>query len=203
MFRLNLKFTSIFFTAALASCQSVQVPKVVDIKPAVVTEKVQIVKKDEGLRIINIAIELLKENQIDNAKNILSRYLKEHDDDRAKLNLALIYFKTQQFNLAKDLLLSIQQNDGDNSIVLAHLAIIARQQGQFKKAKNLYLQALEESDEPSIHLNYAILLDLYLNELNDALEHYSIYQISGLAEQNGIPLEKWIADLNLRIKRNK
>lgn len=202
MFRLNLTLTSIFISVALASCQSVQTPKTVEIKPTVTAKPIENIKKDDGLKIINIAIELVKDNQIDIAKDILKRYLEEHDDDRAKLNLALIYFKTEQFNLAKDLLGSIQLTDSNKSIVLAHLAIIARQEGQFKTAKTLYLQALEESDKPSIHLNYAILLDLYLNELNEALEHYTIYQSSGLAEQNAIPLDKWIADLNRRIKRN-
>jgi len=204
MYHPNLKLCSIFLSVALASCQSVQAPKSVDIEPAVIKADIkEDAKKDDGLRVINIAIELVKDNQLDNAINILSRYLEANDDNRAKLNLALIYFKTEQYDLAKDLLQAIQQTDSNNSIVLAHLAIIARQEGNFKTSKTLYLQALEDSDKASIHLNYAILLDLYLNELNEALKHYTIYQDSGLAEQNAIPLDKWIADLNRRIKRNK
>jgi len=204
MLHLNLKLTATSLCVALASCQSVQAPKPVTIKPIIVkTVKPVSVKIDKGLNVINSAIELVKSKQLNNAQLVLKGYLEGHDDNRARLNLALIYFKTKQFILAKGLLQTIQQSDRHNSIVLEHLAIIARHEGQFKKAKRLYLQALENSDRPSIHLNYAILLDLYLNQLDEALKHYTLYQETGLAANKDIPLDKWIADLNRRIKRNQ
>ena len=173
MLRLNLKITSLCLCLALASCQSVQVPKPETNKPLankpIIKDEPKI---DQGLKIINIAVKLIKDGDLETAKDILEKYLTNNTDIRATINLALIYMKTNQLAKAKELFTSIHNADKSDSIALEHLAIISRQNGEFKKAKNYYQQALETSDRPSIHLNYAILLDLYLNELNTALTHY-------------------------------
>ncbi len=204
MFRPNT-YLIIVLAIALASCQSTQAPKPVEPQTTriKIKETGQAKQKDESLKIIRIAIEQIKLNKPDIAENILKNYLKTNNDPRAQLNLALIYLKKQQLEPAHTLLTNIIKTEPDNSTALEHLAIIARQKGQFKKAKTLYLAALKQSNKPSIHLNLAILLDLYLNELEPALQHYQTYQASGKAEQQGIPLEQWIADLNVRIKRTK
>ncbi len=204
MYRLNIKYALICLCGVLASCQTAQIPKVIETQP--VSVKLDIQKKSKvgnGLRVINIAIEQVKNNKLDIAEKILKSYLEKNNDERAQLNLALIYVKTNKNQQAKQLLKSVLATDSNNSVALEHLAIIARREGQFKKSKSLYLKALENSNRPSIHLNLAILLDLYLNELETALEHYKDYQSSENAEQDGIELDKWIADLNLRITRSK
>jgi len=200
----NLKqILTVLSVALIASCQSVQAPKVEPVKPTINKQPKTIIqpKKDEGLAVINTAIELIKTDNPEKAEAILVGYLKNNNDNRAKLNLALIYMQKKQFNEAKKLFISIREIDESNPIVVEHLAIIAREQGRFKQAKELYIKALKYSDKPSIHLNYAILLDLYLNELNLALKHYTKYQSSGLAIQDNIKIDKWIADLKIRIKR--
>lgn len=203
MSRLNFYSFSLCSCVAIASCQSVQepIPKVT--QPVTVKSKTEQPKIDEGLKAINIAIEQVKNNDYESAQNILEVFLAKQDDQRVQINLALIYMRTNQVEKAKHLLNTVQTIDNTNATVLEHLAIIARQEGKFKKAKALYIDALDNSDTPSIHLNYAILLDLYLNELEPALKHYEIYQSADLSKQDGIELGKWIADLKVRIERSK
>ncbi len=201
MFHLKTKLGIICCCITLfASCQSVQKPDIT-IKPTTKTTVKEEPKTDNVLAILKIAIEDVNNNDLDSAQEILEVYLAEYDDNRAKINLALIYMKKGEPQLAKELFTSVQELDANNAIALEHLAIIARQEGQFQHAKSLYLKALKSSDKPSIHLNYAILLDLYLNKLTAALKHYEIYQRADLAQQDNIELDKWIADLTIRIKR--
>lgn len=186
----------------LMSCQSLQ-KQDADVKPSVIVNadiKPEI-KVDESLITLNKAIEHIKNNELELAEDMLKVSLLNHDDSRVKINLALIYMKMNKTQLAKELFISVQNIDANNPVVLEHLAIIARQEGRFQHSKALYLQALNISNKPSIHLNYAILLDLYLNQLKAALLHYEIYQSTGVAQSDDIELDKWIADLNIRIER--
>jgi lipoprotein NlpI len=49
------------------------------------------------------------------------------------------------------------------------------------------------------HLNYGILLDLYLGELENALAHYQKFQ--QLTPEEDKEVTKWIVDLERRIER--
>jgi len=66
------------------------------------------------------------------------------------------------------------------------------------QAKQHYLQALEINAEyANAHLNLGILLDIYLQQWNDALAHYQKYQ--ELTDAKDDTVEKWIVDLQRRI----
>ena len=63
----------------------------------------------------------------------------------------------------------------------------------------MYLQAIKhKSDYAIAYLNLGILYDLYLQELNDALDHYKQYQT--MTNNNDKLVDKWIIDLEHRIK---
>lgn len=204
MLRLNYLFKLIILSVLLASCQTVQQP----VKPEPVTETITIEtkpepKQDTALLAVNFAIEEINNNNLNSAQAILADYLKEDSDPRVELNLALIYIQQEQYKPAKTLLNKLKPNDDYQATVLEQLAIIARHEGQFKHAKLLYEQALNTSEKPSTLLNYAILLDLYLNDLIPALKHYELYQESIPQDQTDIPIDKWIADIKARIERSK
>ena len=79
--------------------------------------------------------------------------------------------------------------------------LLEREFGEkFEEARDNYEKALKiDPNYAYAHLNYGILLDLYLGELDNALDHYQTYQ--KLAPEEDKEVEKWIVDLERRIKR--
>ncbi len=78
------------------------------------------------------------------------------------------------------------------------LAILKRKSGEFSEAEQLYTQALQVwPDHPASHRNIAILYDLYMGKLEQALDHYQQYE--SLLDEPDRSLEGWIADLRRRI----
>ncbi len=81
---------------------------------------------------------------------------------------------------------------------LAHLAKVQLLQGEFEQAETLYRQALEaDPNHLPAMLNLAILLDIYLGRLEEALPLYEQYQ--SLAEEPNPRLKDWIFDVRNRL----
>ena len=93
MFRPSIQLGWLLIALALASCQTVQTPQKVT-KPAL--DQPQKVNIDDAIEPIKIAIDLVKKKDYKTAQSILEAYLKKKEDNRVKINLALIYLKTKQ-----------------------------------------------------------------------------------------------------------
>lgn len=79
------------------------------------------------------------------------------------------------------------------------LALLYRQQGRIDQATALLRQALEANpDRPQLHYNLAVLSELYLLDLEQALTHYRRYQSLTDAEDEEVAL--WIRDLERRVE---
>ncbi|HED36196.1 MAG TPA: tetratricopeptide repeat protein [Gammaproteobacteria bacterium] len=90
----------------------------------------------------------------------------------------------------------------NNPVSYHHLGIIARLNGDFDSAQTMYRKAIEQnSDYAIVYLNLGILLDLYLYELEPALEQYEKYQ--SLQTKKDATVSKWIIEIKRRIARNK
>jgi len=90
----------------------------------------------------------------------------------------------------------------DNPVSYHHLGIIERLNGNFDSALTMYKKAIELKDDYAIaHLNMGILLDLYLYDLELALQQYEMYQT--LQEKKDAMVSKWIIDLKRRIAKSK
>jgi len=88
-----------------------------------------------------------------------------------------------------------------NPVSYNHLGVIARLNGDFDSALTMYKKAIEQNSEYAIaHLNLGILLDLYLYDLEPALEQYEIYQ-SKLKKKDA-KVSKWIIEIKRRIAKN-
>ena len=147
------------------------------------------------------AIAAMKSGNIPQAKNILSNLTKAYPDISGPyVNLGIIHFRADEIDQAEAAFQQALKVNPDSAVSLNHLGIIYRGKGKFAEARSNYERALElEPNYAYAHLNYGILLDLYLGELDDALEQYQTYQ--ELTPEEDKEVTKWIVDLERRIKR--
>lgn len=115
------------------------------------------------------------------------------------LNLAMLYVELEQIDKATPAFKQAIAVNGDNVEAYNQYAIFLRSQGDFSEAEKTYKQALAVwPDFPHGHLNLAILYDLYLGELDLALQHYQAYQL--LIEQPDRQVAGWIIEAQRRLK---
>ena len=81
---------------------------------------------------------------------------------------------------------------------LNYLGLVSREQGNFTKAEKCYRDALAiDDDDPTALRNLAILLDLYLGKVEEALPLYEQYQ--SLLDEPDPQVKDWIFDLKSRL----
>ena len=92
----------------------------------------------------------------------------------------------------------VLEADPGNAVAWSELAIVLRRQGEFRAADEAYAEALELSpDYARAWRNRGVLLDLYLQEPEEALVHYERYaELTGGSDKQ---VEKWIAELKMRL----
>ena len=147
------------------------------------------------------AIAAMKSGNIASAKNNLSNLTKAYPDLAGPyVNLGIIYFRADEIDKAEEAFKQALKVNPNNAVSLNHLGIIYRGKGKFEDARSNYKKALDIAPNYAYaHLNYGILLDLYLGELDEALEHYQTFQ--ELTPEEDKEVSKWIVDLERRIKR--
>jgi Tfp pilus assembly protein PilF len=115
------------------------------------------------------------------------------------LNLALLYAQTQRPQLAEESFKRALQINPNNIGAYNQYGIWLRTQARFADAEAQYRQALTKNpNSAETHLDLAILYDLYLGKLPQALEHYLRYL--ELAGDEKSPVHSWVADLQRRMK---
>lgn len=115
------------------------------------------------------------------------------------LNLALIYAQTERPQLADEFFQRALQINPNNNVAANQYGVWLRSQGRFDDAERIYLQTLAgHPDSADTHLNLAILYDLYLRKLPQALEHYQRYLELNNDEKS--PVHGWVADLQRRMQ---
>lgn len=115
------------------------------------------------------------------------------------LNLALLYAQTQKPELAEQHFKHALQINPNNLAIYDQYGIWLRQQARFQEAEVMYRQALDrDANRADTHLNIAILYDLYMGKLPQALEHYQRYL--ALTDDEKSPVHGWVAELQRRMK---
>lgn len=121
-----------------------------------------------------------------------------------RTNLGILYFRENKLEQAKAEFQAALEINPNNVVSLNHLGIISRGEGKFTEARAFYEKALQiDPAYAYAHLNYGILLELYMGQLPEALEQYKRYQeltkAAGMEEDKEVV--KWIVDLDRRVKK--
>jgi len=149
------------------------------------------------------AVGAMRSGNISQARNMLVDLTQTSPDLAGPyVNLGIIHFRADEIEKAEQAFQQALKVNPESAVSLNHLGIIYRGKGKFSEARENYENALRiDPNYAYAHLNFGILLDLYLGELEDALAHYQRYQ--QLTQQEDKEVMKWIVDLERRIKAAK
>jgi len=112
-------------------------------------------------------------------------------------NLGIVYFRLGKLPEAAGALKKAIAINPGQAAYYNQLGIVYRQSGQFDDARGAYAKALQiDPDYPNAHLNLGILYDMYLEDFDQALQHYERYQ--DLQPSADAQVTKWIVDLKNR-----
>lgn len=141
----------------------------------------------------------MKEKQWQQAENILLLMTETYPElSGPYVNLGIVYLQTKRYEEAVKALEFAIATNPTNMDAYSQLGLAYREQGLFEQADMAYQSALEVWPHHADSLkNSAILYDLYLGKLPEALERYKL-----LAQIQGEPtreLKGWIIDLERRI----
>ena len=147
------------------------------------------------------AISEMKSGKLKRAQILLSKVIRQQPNfSNAHVNLGIIYIKMKMFKKAEDSLQLALKINPDNIYALNQLGFLYRVNGEFSKAKDSYEKAISiDSNYVNAHLNLGILYDLYLYDLDNAIEQYKIY--TDLSKNKDKKVSKWIFDLERRNKK--
>ncbi len=114
-------------------------------------------------------------------------------------NLGLAYFKLHKLDLAEQAFREAIIRNNRDAVAYNQLGILQRYKGQFEAARNQYQRAIRiDSDYAFAHLNLGILFDLYLQDLELALQQYQKYL--ALITEEDSQVAGWIIDIKRRLK---
>ena len=149
------------------------------------------------------AISAVKAGQDKKAIQLFTGLTREYPDFAASFtNLGLLYLKQEKLAEAEHAFNQAIIINPADAVAYNHLGIVLRQRGQFDQARQAYEHALGiNAGYATAHLNLGILNDLYLQNLDSALQHYQRYQ--ALTGDTDKQVAKWIVDLERRVKSSK
>lgn len=116
-----------------------------------------------------------------------------------RIDLGIAYHRAGEMEAAESNLLQALQLNSQHPIVHNELGILYRKAGRFADARKSYEAAL--AVYPGYHFarrNLAILCDLYLADLNCALENYESYMATVRSDDEVV---MWISDVRRRINQ--
>ncbi len=190
-----------FLVLSIGACQSVPKPEPEALsEPVVETIPEPVEAVDMNQLNYKSGLNALKAGEIPFAIELL----KQVSDSAPQLeyvftNLGLAYFKQKNYEKAELAFQRAIESNAHDAIAYNHLGIIKRLQGQFDSARQTYQRAIQIDNEyASAYLNLGILYDIYLQDLEQALQQYKKYQ--ALVGNDSNPVGKWIVDIQRQLK---
>jgi tetratricopeptide (TPR) repeat protein len=163
-----------------------------------IKEQVQI--RSDARTAYERALGLLEQERYDEGITVLRDVVETTPDATAPyIDLAIAYGRIGDLEHAEESLTTAALLSPDNPVIYNELGIVYRRTGRFAEARASYEQALAVfGDFHYARRNLAVLCDLYLADLDCALQNYRQY----LRSVGGDPeVEIWVADIENRLGR--
>jgi len=194
-----LLWVSVMVISACATSEPSRVPARVEIQEEVGFTIVEEARISNDVRIdYDQALILLEQGQIEAGISILESVVEAAPELSApRIDLGIAYHRSGNLEAAESSLLVALELIPDHPIAHNELGIIFRKSGRFAEARQSYEAAL--AFYPGYHYarrNLAVLCDLYLADLNCALENYEAYMATVPGDDE---TSMWISDIRLRL----
>lgn len=112
------------------------------------------------------------------------------------INLAIAYSKTGKIEEAEKVLLSALKINPTHPVTNNELGMLYRKTGRFPKAKITYENVIKKYPQfLPVRKNLGILCDLFMNDLDCAIEHYQAYLKVNPKDKE---IKIWLIDLKRR-----
>lgn len=146
------------------------------------------------------ALEQMKNSQPQEAEQAFVALTKDFPEFAGPwTNLGILYAKSKRRDMAVSAFTRAAQLNADNAVAFNWLGILSREAGDYARAKQAYEKALQLTPNDALtRLNYAILLDQYLKQPQDALVQYKQYLT--LVQKEDLRVMAWIAQIEAQIK---
>ena len=185
--------------SACATTESSRAPARIEIQEAVgftITEEARI---SSDIRIeYDEALGFLKQGELEHGIQLLEAVVAAAPDlSVPRIDLGIANHRAGNLDAAESNLLQALAANPDHPIAHNELGIVYRKTGRFAAARQSYEAAL--AIYPGYHFarrNLAVLCDLYLADLNCALQNYEAYMATVPSDDEAA---MWITDIRYRI----
>ncbi|MDH3749434.1 MAG: tetratricopeptide repeat protein [Gammaproteobacteria bacterium] len=185
--------------SACATSESSRSPARIEIQEEVgftITEEARI---GSDVRIeYDKAVKFLERGELEQGIQLLEAVVAAAPDLSApRIDLGIAYHRGGNLDAAEDNLRLALESNPDHPIARNELGIVYRKTGRFAEARQSYEAAL--AIYPGYHFarrNLAVLCDLYLADLNCALQNYEAYMATVPSDDEAA---MWITDIRYRI----
>ncbi|MGD8546685.1 MAG: tetratricopeptide repeat protein [Thiohalophilus sp.] len=153
---------------------------------------------DPGVaRDFNTALSLLKKEKYEQAIELLESIVKRENRVTAPyVNLGIAYMRVGEMGKAENNLKKAVELDPGHPIANNELGLLYRRTGRFSQARNVYERTLKKyPDFLPVRKNLAILCDIYLDDLDCALNNFEKLAEALPEDQQ---LKIWIAEVKNR-----
>ena len=145
------------------------------------------------------ALTELSKNNLKKAEKYFLTVTKKHPDFAGPwVNLALIYIKQEHYKKAEEHIKKSLEKNPKMAQALNMAGFIEERKGNINKAKNYYEKAIERKPDYALaHYNLALLYDVYLQNIREAIKHYQQYL--SLLDEEDEKTENWVEELKFNL----
>jgi len=145
------------------------------------------------------ALTELSNNDFKIAEEYFLKVTKKHPDFAGPwANLALIYIKQGLYEKAEKHIQKSLTKNPKMAQALNMAGFIEEQKGNINKAKNYYEKSIEKNPGYTLaHYNLALLYDIYLQNIPEAIKHYQQYL--SLLNDEDEEIENWVEELKFSL----